>query len=374
MRIDSCNIGMDSARLYKSSQSTHASQTVVGTSIANGDPAGRLPFAYSNLFGNNGKSNDQTLKDADSKESKEEQGAEDPANTAFNRLSTARRILFPPEEDRSVSDTFHRLRELMVKSILELLFGRRTEDIDGNGVLYGNGVCEEAATIPEYQVVEVREQFSSCYEECEYTSFNATGTVNTADGRSLDININVGMSRRFVSYYEESVSRLSLRTCDPLVINLDDSPTELSDMSFFFDLDCDGEKEKVSSLGKNHGFLALDKNGDGVINDGSELFGTASGDGFKDLAAYDEDGNGWIDEADAIFSALKIWTKDENGNDILCTLKDLDIGALYLGNANTDFSLNDSKTNETKAFVRKTGLFLYESGMAGTMQHVDLVS
>ncbi len=85
-------------------------------------------------------------------------------------------------------------------------------------------------------------------------------------------------------------------------------------------------------------------------------------------------GNGWIDEGDAVFKALKIWTKDETGNDLLCTLKDLDIGALYLGNANTDFSLNDSKTNETKAFVRKTGLFLYESGMAGTMQHVDLVS
>ncbi len=38
------------------------------------------------------------------------------------------------------------------------------------------------------------------------------------------------------------------------------------------------------------------------INDGSELFGTSSGDGFKDLATYDEDENGWIDENDSIFS------------------------------------------------------------------------
>ena len=39
------------------------------------------------------------------------------------------------------------------------------------------------------------------------------------------------------------------------------------------------------------GYLALDKNGDGTINDGSELFGTRNGDGFADLAQYDEDGN-----------------------------------------------------------------------------------
>ena len=35
---------------------------------------------------------------------------------------------------------------------------------------------------------------------------------------------------------------------------------------------------------------------------------------FKDLAEYDEDHNGWIDENDSIFSKLKVWTKDENGN------------------------------------------------------------
>ena len=41
---------------------------------------------------------------------------------------------------------------------------------------------------------------------------------------------------------------------------------------------------------------ALDINEDGKINDGKELFGTASGNGFGDLAAYDQDNNGWIDE------------------------------------------------------------------------------
>lgn len=42
--------------------------------------------------------------------------------------------------------------------------------------------------------------------------------------------------------------------------------------------------------------LSLDQNGNGEIDNGTELFGTKSGDGFADLARYDLDYNGWIDE------------------------------------------------------------------------------
>ncbi|MCR5102232.1 MAG: hypothetical protein K6B41_12820, partial [Butyrivibrio sp.] len=120
------------------------------------------------------------------------------------------------------------------------------------------------------------------------------------------------------------------------------------------------------------GFLALDKNDDGKINDGAELFGTKSGDGFSDLAEYDEDSNGWIDENDSIFSKLKVWTKDENGNDKLLKLKEADVGAIYLGNADTEFSYKDM-AGETNGVLRKTGIYLKESsGAAGTVAHVDL--
>ena len=85
-------------------------------------------------------------------------------------------------------------------------------------------------------------------------------------------------------------------------------------------------------------FLLLDRNEDGKINDGSELFGTKSGDGFRDLSEYDEDRNGWIDENDSVFSKLKVWTKDSEGNDKLLNLKQADVGAIYLGNIDTEFS------------------------------------
>jgi hypothetical protein len=115
----------------------------------------------------------------------------------------------------------------------------------------------------------------------------------------------------------------------------------------------------------------LDKNGDGVINDGSELFGTKSGDGFKDLAQYDNDNNGWIDENDSIYDKLRIWTKDENGQDKLFALGQKGVGAIYLGSANTDYYLKNA-SNVTNGEIRKTGVFLNENGSVGTVQHVDV--
>ena len=124
-------------------------------------------------------------------------------------------------------------------------------------------------------------------------------------------------------------------------------------------------------MGSGSGFLALDKNGDGIINDGSELFGTVSGNGFADLSQYDDDGSGWIDEADEIFDKLRIWQMNPDGTSSLAALGKAGIGAICLGTAETEFSLNQAD-NTNKAVIRKSGIFLYENGMAGTVQQVDM--
>jgi O6-methylguanine-DNA--protein-cysteine methyltransferase len=212
---------------------------------------------------------------------------------------------------------------------------------------------------------------SGFFTESENTAFETTGVAKTADGREISFGVSVEMSRAFCAKYE-SFTQQDYVVTDPLMINLDSNVASVSDMKFMFDINADGEEEEVSLAGKGSGFLALDKNGDGKINDGSELFGTKSGDGFADLAAYDEDGNGWIDEADSVFKNLKIWTKDEDGKDVLMDLKKADVGAIYLGNVDTQFSLNNLETNQTNGIVRKTGVYLKESGGVGTVQHVDL--
>ena len=217
--------------------------------------------------------------------------------------------------------------------------------------------------------------------EQEDTCFSTVGTVRTKDGREINFNVNVNMSRRCEEYYREELNVAQFALYDPLVINLDTDVAGLSDQTFYFDLDADGEEEEISML-KGSGYLALDKNGDGFINDGSELFGTKNGDGFADLARYDEDGNGWIDENDSIWSKLKIWCKDENGNDVLYKLSDKGVGAICLKNVSTDFTMQGDRiaqdgttnANATNAVIRKTGIFLYENGNAGTVQHVDMAA
>ena len=208
--------------------------------------------------------------------------------------------------------------------------------------------------------------------ESESTTFATKGFVQTEDGRSIDFNMEVSMSRAFMQETNLLEVKDYIKT-DPLMINLDTDIGSVSDQKFFFDLDADGKEDSISFAGKGSGFLALDKNGDGKINDGSELFGTRSGDGFRDLATYDEDNNGWIDENDSVYNKLKVWTKDENGNDYLIDLKKADVGAIYLDNVNTQFSLKDDENN-LDAEIKKTGIFLKEStGMVGTINHVDLV-
>lgn len=207
--------------------------------------------------------------------------------------------------------------------------------------------------------------------ESEKMNFKAGGVIKTADGHEINIDVNLSMSREFLSRSSIHVRAGDAVRIDPLVINFEGSAAQLTDTKFDFDIDADGTKDQISFVGRGSGFLALDLNQDGKINDGSELFGPKSGDGFADLTAYDEDKNGWIDENDAIFDKLRIWSKDENGNDQLFALGQKGIGAIYLGNVDTAFALKDNE-NSLKGEIQKTGIFLRENGTAGTIQHIDL--
>ena len=290
--------------------------------------------------------------------------------------STRRTYAVRKEEDIDAET----IRNKSVLWILELLFGRRYGDYSKSSY---SGESSEAQTSLEAETViptktqptpvKVYEYTAlDCYTEEENTSFSAKGKVVTGDGREISFNTNVSMSRRFVAETGISLGTGFVRTCDPLVINLDGNPAGVSDQTFKFDIEGDGEIDTIGRLRSGSGYLALDKNEDGVINDGKELFGTSSGDGFKDLAAYDDDGNGWIDEDDEIWQKLKIWVMDEKGESRLYSLAESGVGALYLKNVETQFSDTDDRNN-VKSFIRSSGIFLYENGMTGTLQHLDLV-
>ncbi|EAT15946.1 hypothetical protein HTZ97_08500 [Desulfuromonas acetoxidans] len=214
--------------------------------------------------------------------------------------------------------------------------------------------------------------YHESYHEQESVNFSAQAQVTTADGRQIDLNVELNMSREF--YQETNVNvRAGQALKDPLVINFNGTAAQLTTDKISFDLDLDGQQDQISFVTPGSGFLALDKNSDGIINDGSELFGPTTNDGFSELAAYDNDGNMWIDEQDSIYDRLRIWTRDSDGSQKLLSLGQAGIGAIYLGSTSTPFSLTDSSDNSLLGQTRETGIFLHEDGRAGTIQELDLV-
>ena len=209
------------------------------------------------------------------------------------------------------------------------------------------------------------------HTEEEKTAFTARGQAETADGKKLEFGVSLSMSRKFME--EIGVAHMQpAELIDPLVINIGDGITKISDQTFTFDLDSDSTEDKIHSLSEGAGFLAYDRNGDGIIGNGSELFGATSGDGFLELSAYDDDNDGWIDEDDAIYDKLLVWCKSPEGADTLMTLKEADVGAIYLGSAKTQFTSQGSDFLMNAQF-RSSGVFLREStGEVGMVHQIDL--
>ena len=214
---------------------------------------------------------------------------------------------------------------------------------------------------------------SESYFESETTSFSAEGSITTKDGKSIDFSVSLAMDR---SFYQES--SLSIRAgeaakTDPLVINFDGNAAELTNTYFQFDIDANGSLDQIATLKSNSGMLALDKNQDGVVNNGSELFGPETGNGFEELAAYDVDHNQFIDEADPIYSQLRIWQRHADGSQQLLALGDKNVGAIYLGHVTTPFQLK-AEDNSSLGEVASSGIYLTEQGAVGTVQQINFTA
>jgi len=218
---------------------------------------------------------------------------------------------------------------------------------------------QEAKEVPRISIYE-------SYEEHESLSFSTIGHIKTEKG-TLDIDLNFNMTRDFAVEHRIDI----FDKLDPLVINLNGDIPNLTSDYFSFDLDNDGKSDQISKLGVGSGFLALDKNKDGLINQGSELFGTITGNGFGELSQYDNDNNNWIDENDAIFDKLRIWLKngDENEKELV-GLGEMGVGAIFLGSTDSEFTYKTS-FNETLGEMKSSGIFLNENGSCGTVSQID---
>ena len=371
MRIDSSSIGMESERHYFSRAGKMTKITITSGRQALDEQAGSL-FGDLLQSGEEGASQTSEQENSNDYLQKTLQEMQERSNSV-----RARSVRSTDMSD--VQKKLFEIRQQCLNYILDILFparrGGNSQSRRNEGASVensGSAVSGKSTTaMPQGNVTVFTFTRAYYYEEREYTSYTTQGTVKCADGRESSFNLNMEMSRSFQEYYEENYMSVQASLCDPLVINLDGNIADLSDQTFFFDIDGDGVLDEINQLAAGSGYLALDKNGDGIINDGTELFGTQSGNGFADLAAYDTDGNGFIDEGDEIWDKLKIWTIVENGNQQLVSLSEKGVGAICLQSAETNYALTDDNNN-VKGVIRRTGIFLYENGAVGSVQHVDV--
>ena len=167
------------------------------------------------------------------------------------------------------------------------------------------------------------------------------------------------------------------RRIDPLVFDLGGdgiTTVSLEESNAFFDLDNNGFAEKTSWVNAKEGLLAYDKNGDGIINGGNELFGdrtlmkddkTLASSGFAALAEYDDNKDGKIDSNDAIYTLLRIW-QDSDGDGIASAgeLKQLvDLGIVSVGLSYSNTGVTDGANN----IQVRTGTFTLADGSSRTV-------
>ena len=161
---------------------------------------------------------------------------------------------------------------------------------------------------------------------------------------------------------------LNLGNGTPLILDLNDNGvmSQSIDSGVRFDLFATGTQVATGWTDPGDGFLVLDRNHDGLINDGTELFGDSTflangkkaNDGYQALADMDSNHDGFISNTDINFADLKVWT-DTNSNGItdageLLTLQDLGVVSLDVNatptstkdNGNTLGLVSNYQTND----------------------------
>jgi hypothetical protein len=158
-------------------------------------------------------------------------------------------------------------------------------------------------------------------------------------------------------------TRQPVQKADPLMLDLDGDGLETTGVAggVAFDLNADGAQDRVSVATGGDALLALDRNGNGRIDDGRELFGDQNGDanGFEALRRYDDNGDGLINRSDTVYSQLRLLSWNLDGTQQLQDLAAAGVDAIAL-----DYT-HSSDALDTGDSVAQRGNFIRSDGSHG---------
>jgi len=214
---------------------------------------------------------------------------------------------------------------------------------------------------PARQPAEISRVLELNYRH-QSVSASFAGSVTLSDGSVSEFSFEFAMEETYVSLTASEQIKLT----DPLVLSLSGQPFRWSGATTEFDLTNDGNTDQLPLLDRQQFYLGWDKNQDGQINNGFELFGPQSGQGFAELARLDTDQDGFVDADDQSYQQLRLWQPGQS----LLTLEQAGIGALSTQSVSTQFGLYDGNT--LLARIARSGIFLDQQGRAGLVQQIDV--
>ena len=200
--------------------------------------------------------------------------------------------------------------------------------------------------------------------ESERLDYTTSLTLSDEQGYSQELAFSFSLRRELNISRELSMTVAEFK--DPLIVNLDNNPELLGTDTTDFDLEGDGIQENIPQLNSGVWYLAYDRNQNGLIDNGLELFGARSGQGFAELGEFDSDANGIIDKGDTHFSDLTLW----NGSNRQQSLFAAGIKAISLNATDTPFTFTDP-TGNPRAQLRQTSVFLTHQNSLGAVHQID---
>ncbi|MFZ2956637.1 MAG: hypothetical protein WA705_07080 [Candidatus Ozemobacteraceae bacterium] len=160
---------------------------------------------------------------------------------------------------------------------------------------------------------------------------------------------------------------------DPLALDTNGDGLHLTttDKGAWFDMNADGRPEKVGWVQGDDGLLMLDRNGNGTIDNGTEVFGEQNGaaHGFAELAKFDGNRDGVIDSKDKIYKALKLY-RDMNSNGRI--EKNELVGLQEAGISSLNLSFQRVNQQLGEHILALKGSFTHTDGRTGELSDVLL--